>query len=170
MAVRCTVVINIEDVFLNGKSVKFDGYSMNISEDTFLRNDMKDCKVNVCGSVKRVIDEVYLELNILLEFNCLCDKCLEPTDKIFNYSFKHLIVQTDVQNQNIDCISVSNYELSLDPIIIEDIILEFPRKIVCRDDCLGLCQKCGKNLNHGGCICTIKNVDPRLQALGDLLN
>ena len=42
------------------------------------------------------------------------------------------------------------------------------QKVLCRDDCRGLCPKCGKNLNEGPCGCT-KDGDPRLAVLSRLL-
>jgi uncharacterized protein len=51
----------------------------------------------------------------------------------------------------------------------EEIMLEMPSRTLCKDDCLGLCQKCGKNLNEGDCNCDKKEVDPRLAILKTLL-
>ena len=51
--------------------------------------------------------------------------------------------------------SVSKLEpvIDLDPDIREEIILDYPIKPLCKPDCKGLCPKCGKNLNEGGCTC-----------------
>ena len=43
-------------------------------------------------------------------------------------------------------------------------------KVLCREDCLGLCQECGANLNDGDCGCAPDEIDPRLAALQQLLN
>ena len=50
---------------------------------------------------------------------------------------------------------VNNLEptIDLDPDIREEIILDYPLKPLCRPNCKGLCLKCGKNLNEGGCTC-----------------
>jgi len=45
--------------------------------------------------------------------------------------------------------------LDLDQDIKEEVILDYPLKPLCRPDCKGLCPKCGKNLNEGGCSCAI---------------
>ena len=59
--------------------------------------------------------------------------------------------------------------LNLDELVHADVVLEFPSKFLCKDDCKGICQKCGINLNHEQCCCTDKPIDPRLAVLKDLL-
>jgi uncharacterized protein len=43
-------------------------------------------------------------------------------------------------------------------------------QVFCREECLGLCPECGKNLNDGPCDCQIDDIDPRLAALRALLD
>ena len=50
-----------------------------------------------------------------------------------------------------------------------DVLLSLPIKWVCREECRGLCPKCGANLNQGDCGCTFREEDPRLAALRKLL-
>ena len=59
--------------------------------------------------------------------------------------------------------------LDMDEMLLLQLEMEFPARFLCKDDCLGLCQRCGKNLNEGDCGCPKKEIDPRLQALADLL-
>lgn len=40
------------------------------------------------------------------------------------------------------------------PAVREEIALAAPRYALCRDDCRGLCQRCGADLNAGPCRCT----------------
>ena len=57
--------------------------------------------------------------------------------------------------------------MDLDELVRADLLLELPTKVLCREDCKGLCPKCGKDLNFGPCDCK-KEIDPRWQALSDL--
>ena len=43
--------------------------------------------------------------------------------------------------------------VDLDPDIREEVIVDYPIKPLCSDNCKGLCLKCGRNLNEGGCTC-----------------
>ncbi|HEX9704926.1 MAG TPA: DUF177 domain-containing protein [Gemmatimonadales bacterium] len=50
----------------------------------------------------------------------------------------------------------------------EELILALPKYVVCREDCRGLCPRCGKDLNAGPCGCTATATDTRWQALAAL--
>jgi uncharacterized protein len=43
--------------------------------------------------------------------------------------------------------------IDLNPDIREEVMLDYPIKPLCDPDCKGLCVKCGKNKNQGGCNC-----------------
>jgi len=59
--------------------------------------------------------------------------------------------------------------IDLDPIVREQVLLALPVSVVCRDDCKGLCPKCGQNLNERDCgHGAEKEIDPRLARLKDL--
>ena len=64
---------------------------------------------------------------------------------------------------------IEDMHFNLDPLVTEDIFLSLPTKILCSEDCKGLCPKCGVNLNLGKCSCK-KEIDPRLAALKELLD
>ena len=58
--------------------------------------------------------------------------------------------------------------LDIRDVVMNNIYLALPLKVLCKEDCKGLCQDCGKNLNEGQCNCTHEEVDPRLSALKDM--
>lgn len=59
--------------------------------------------------------------------------------------------------------------IDLAPLIRDLSLLSLPIKVLCRPDCLGLCQECGANLNLGDCGCADVEIDPRLSVLQSLL-
>ena len=59
--------------------------------------------------------------------------------------------------------------IDADEIIVTEFILDTDERLMCREDCAGLCQQCGADLNDGSCACG-KVVDPRLAILGQLLD
>jgi len=59
--------------------------------------------------------------------------------------------------------------IDLAPLVRELSLLALPIKVLCRPDCLGLCQECGANLNLGDCGCDESDIDPRLAMLESLL-
>lgn len=57
--------------------------------------------------------------------------------------------------------------LDVDLMVMEQIELSMPMKFVCREDCKGLCYRCGADLNEGECLCRNEETDPRLSVLLD---
>ena len=62
-----------------------------------------------------------------------------------------------------------HHVLDLTEAIRQHILLATPMKPLCREDCAGLCQTCGHNLNEGSCDCPAQEVDPRWSKLTELL-
>ena len=48
-------------------------------------------------------------------------------------------------------------------------LLALPMKLLCREDCAGICARCGHNLNLGSCDCSSQEIDPRLAKLKNLV-
>lgn len=59
--------------------------------------------------------------------------------------------------------------LDLTEIVRQSIFLVLPMHPLCKEDCAGLCSQCGQNLNEGECDCVTEAIDPRLEALKELL-
>ena len=63
---------------------------------------------------------------------------------------------------------VEENSIDTDALINHEILIHFPMKVLCREDCRGICLKCGKNLNHGECGCDRVSPDPRMAAIQDI--
>ena len=59
--------------------------------------------------------------------------------------------------------------IDVSEMLIEQILLDFPYRHLCKEDCKGLCPKCGKDLNEGSCGCPTDDPDPRFDVLRKLL-
>lgn len=111
-----------------------------------------------------------------LAYSAECDRCLEEVEGEFALDFERTVADegtlTDEQlEDNIDeYVVISDAKLDIDEQLTEALLLEFPRKILCSEDCPGLCPKCGKMLKYGACGCPTKEIDPRLAVLAQLLD
>lgn len=125
----------------------------------------------VCGKAFNKADVVYLELNIDFDFEGVCDRCAENVNKQYSINLNKIIVP-QLANDNVDYdnyIVVEKNILDVDDLVNEEIQLFLPQKMLCSEDCKGLCFKCGKNLNQEKCDCK-KDVDPRMSVLLQLLD
>ena len=98
----------------------------------------------------RCLKPVSLEISGELGYLYYPRKAGEP-DELDDY----MTVEADLSGRVIDVM----------PQIQESIYTLIPTKILCREDCKGLCPECGANLNEGSCSCKRDNIDPRLEAL-----
>ena len=56
------------------------------------------------------------------------------------------------------------------PYVEECLFINEPFKVLCDEDCKGLCPSCGANLNQEQCSCgDDTDIDPRMEALKELL-
>jgi uncharacterized protein len=59
--------------------------------------------------------------------------------------------------------------VDLSELVRQMLVLGVPARSLCRPDCRGLCPSCGQDLNQTACDCGVQEIDPRLEALRDLL-
>jgi uncharacterized protein len=62
------------------------------------------------------------------------------------------------------------HEVDTREAIRQNLVLALPISTLCREDCAGLCEHCGKDLNDGPCDCKPEVVDDRFAVLRELLN
>lgn len=112
-----------------------------------------------------------MSMTLCIKYKTQCARCLAELERAGEYSFeKNVAVKGTLQNEdNDDYILVESSQIELDTTAEELLMLELPIRHLCRDDCKGLCPKCGKDLNAGDCECQKKDVDPRLAVLAKLL-
>lgn len=132
------------------------------------------------GSATRKGEQVRLRGTIKTEVELLCDRCLAPERAPLVVEFDTSFIPQEVEAEKqesvellTDDLGVSAYEgdaVDLDELVREQILLALPSRHLCREDCKGLCQKCGANLNESECSCEQGEVDPRWAALADLKN
>ena len=65
---------------------------------------------------------------------------------------------------------VESDTVELDEILVPELILDMEMTVLCREDCKGLCPKCGRDLNLGPCGCVTREIDPRLAVLQKFLD
>jgi len=98
--------------------------------------------VRVRAEVSRITNAVTATLALDGSMHLICSRCLQEFKINLKKNFR-LSYQANSSQPIID----------LDQDIREEIVLDYPIKPLCKPDCRGLCLKCGKNLNEGGCSC-----------------
>ena len=100
---------------------------------------------------------------------CVCDRCAAEFDREVSYPLDILLASELQDEENPDYFLLDGDELDLEELLETVFILNMDTRFLCRDDCKGLCSRCGKNLNEGPCGCRTES-DPRLAVLEQLLD
>ncbi len=112
--------------------------------------------------------EFTADVRLTCQFDC--DRCAITQSRTFNFKFRHVLVTSLSDESGDDYVEAPDYKLDTAPLLRDDILLEFPSKLLCKESCKGLCPRCGKNLNEGSCACEQQETDPRLAVLKQLLS
>jgi uncharacterized protein len=109
------------------------------------------------------------------QVNGSCARCLAeyafPLDRDFTFVLKPSAGQAGSAELKEEDLALSFYqgdEVDLGPLVREAMILALPTRPLCRDDCQGLCPRCGANRNTGPCACRDEWRDPRFEILRTL--
>jgi len=143
--------------------------------------DSDDAKLktaaNVKGKLTRHIAQTDVEGTITAELEVECTRCLEKIDKKIEILFEAAFVSPENYTQakeaelnagDLDVSVLEGNEIDMTELVREQILLNLPEQVFCREDCKGLCEKCGANRNLINCNCLEEEIDPRWSALKNL--
>ena len=106
-----------------------------------------------------------------LTFRTCCDRCLTEVSTVLALDFNRLVTAPGVDDEEADDLEfMDGYQLDVEAFIHNEILVNWPAKILCRDDCKGICPKCGQNLNIRDCGCDTFVPDPRMAVIQDIFN
>ena len=125
----------------------------------------------------KIIKDIRLKGELATTLEQSCARCLEPVTQEVERQFELLYRPLGVDAGR-DELSVTEAEaeigyyegegILLEDVLREQVLLSLPLKVVCRDNCKGLCPQCGKNLNQNLCSCSVPFEDPRWEALKEI--
>ncbi len=103
-----------------------------------------------------------------------CDRCLAEVPTSFPISIFREVDLEKFSAQDADELEEADYmtgsDLDVDQLIFGEILVSWPMKVLCREDCKGICKRCGANLNLATCQCQKTEPDPRMAAIQDIFN
>lgn len=90
----------------------------------------------------KITNALTVDMQLKTKFKLSCSRCLELVE-----------LDLDKKQRMNFTIDPNQDTIDLNEDIRQELILDFPVKPLCSTDCKGICPKCGKNLNQGGCCC-----------------
>ena len=122
------------------------------------------------GTVRNTAGVLMMTGSITTCIHGICDRCASEFDRDVEIPLDVVLVTEMANEENEDewVFPLEGDSANLDDIVRTVFVLNLDSKLLCKEDCQGLCHRCGKNLNDGPCNCQ-KELDPRFAALKQLL-
>ena len=119
-------------------------------------------RVDVRCFARKVGSTIPLQVKAETKVGLECGRCLEMVTYPVKMAFACSLTPTGAGIAAEDSADVG---IDLAPLVLEQVVLQIPIKPLCREDCKGLCPRCGANLNETTCDCETEVVDQRFAIL-----
>ncbi len=117
-----------------------------------IKNVGEFCDVHVTGELFNKASVLNLMVSVVFTLKTVCDRCLDEIQKEIVFEFGHILVR-ETNTDSDEFIVTDGDIIDLDELILADILLQLPSKMLCNEECKGLCFTCGANLNKNECNC-----------------
>lgn len=101
-----------------------------------------------------------------------CARCLDPVRVPFHLEIDQELDMNQSDEERVEDLDeqpyVNGYKLDIDQLVGNELTLNLPMKILCSENCKGICNRCGTNLNRGTCDCDKRSLDPRMSVIQDI--
>lgn len=129
------------------------------------------------GRAIRAGQDIRLRGEIKAKISATCDRCLNEVTIPVQIPFDLFYApaepgggaagERELFERDLDFAVYKNDQIDLDELVLEQMELSLPSRVLCREECRGLCPQCGADLNIEKCECK-PEIDPRWRALADL--
>lgn len=108
--------------------------------------------------------------NLSVTVEVPCARCLEPVtfDRELIFDRELESGREEWENSLDEEPYLSGYNLDVDQLVRNELLLSLPMRVLCSEDCKGICNRCGTNLNFGSCTCDTRSLDLRMSVIQDI--
>lgn len=168
------MLINLTDVFSSEGSVRkisaaYEGSHFSYRGNAYpVADDSKVTLTLTNAGPGRALIEGELKAALTIP----CDRCLRDVEISITAALSHQAVSPEGRQEQAgreeDQSFISGYELDVNALMNNEILINMPAKVLCSKDCRGICTVCGQNLNEGECGCDRFVPEPRMAAIKDI--
>ena len=128
-------------------------------------------KLEIVNTGNRVLEIAgYVKLTAVIP----CARCLSPVEQDFVLDIQRQVDMKLSAREREEILEESNFieGNSLDPeiLVCNELLVQWPIRVLCKEDCKGICSRCGANLNDGACHYDNAELDPRMTASRDIFS
>ena len=161
------MLIDLSEILsLEGKTqvveapVSMDSFQSKLGD--FPVAEKEPLSLTITNTGKKVLK---IEAKGRITVNIPCDKCLKDVPTEFDINFEQEIDMQASKEDRIKDLDEINYvtgcSLDVEQLVHNEILIHWPLRVLCKEDCRGICPKCGKDWNEGSCDCDQSSPDPQ---------
>jgi uncharacterized protein len=131
--------------------------------------------VEVDAILDKTARQLYLKADVRTAGMFQCDRCLEEFNQPLSTKYTMFYVFDEQESSRypadeVQVIGVDTPSIDLAEDVRQVVLLSVPLKLLCKEECKGLCPRCGKNRNAEPCDCREANESSQWRGLEGLLN
>ena len=170
------MLIDLSEILsLEGKTqvveapVSMDSFQSKLGD--FPVAEKEPLSLTITNTGKKVLK---IEAKGRITVNIPCDKCLKDVPTEFDINFEQEIDMQASKEDRIKDLDEINYvtgcSLDVEQLVHNEILIHWPLRVLCKEDCRGICPKCGKDWNEGSCDCDQSSPDHRMAVISDIFS
>ena len=123
------------------------------------------------GTVRNTAGVLVMKGTVRTRIHGVCDRCAGEFQRDVSFPIDAVLVTelSSEEDEDENIFPLVGDSADLEEIVRTVFVLNLDSKLLCREDCKGLCPQCGKNRNEGPCGCQSDSGDPRMDVLRRLL-
>ncbi len=135
-----------------------------------------ECETAVTAEVSKAGSRYILYAKVEGNLRTTCSRCANLFDYrvdadlriVFQRGEKVELPEGEDESDFVFLMEADSFAYDICPRVKEAVLLELPIQYLCKEDCAGLCARCGADLNSGDCGCGKDAGDPRWAVLDSL--
>lgn len=151
-----------------GARLPFEG-ECDLSQETMYGERPFQHPVTYAGAIENQFDVLQLTGTIKTIYSTCCARCLKPLDILLTAQADMLLTRDPTAEERDDVFLLSDESIEVEDVLVPEMLLQVDRAYLCKEDCRGLCPRCGCDLNETACSCESRQIDPRFAVLAALL-
>lgn len=160
------MIIDISSVLGKKGEQKEFSLSENIENKDYTFEIAFNGPVELKGIVTNTDGSLSVEAEGRVNIVMPCDRCGRDVENELDFFLEEVYVASGNAEEGDESYSGNSIELNC--AVKKSILSSLPMKVLCSEDCKGLCPQCGKDLNTGECGCKTDYIDPRFESLRSL--
>ncbi|MCI8814845.1 MAG: DUF177 domain-containing protein [Lachnospiraceae bacterium] len=170
MRIQLTEILSADGQALH-REVPLERDTMEVGAERFRLFEKSPVTLDIVHTGDRVIE---IEGSCEASAKIPCGRCLEEVDISFALHISRKVDLKESDEERVRELDEGNFitgtELDVEQLVYNELLVQWPMRVLCREDCKGLCSRCGANLNNKPCDCDRTSLDPRMAAICDIFS